>query len=208
MLTEPSCSATLHSQFSFRYVVTNRRMSRCEIMILDFIIPFCTFLLGCFFTYWLKRADRRIATIRSSVAELHRLSVAWFNQLHELSSDIHSAANDEQITALINKYESNRLILPDYLFHLEIIKNHIQCTDVTLTVEEFLRYVTNYRDYEAKCKKLSRSRISPVFRRPVLGCNAMDELIKTHGVDYLSPLDSRVQAVSIASASYLNSKYT
>ena len=114
--------------------------------IINVLIPVITFILGSLFTLFLKGFEARRATIRKSTTELSRLTRDWYTQIHQLFVvRVNSPLGDDWNLALF-EYTYNRLLLPEILLHLEILKKYKEAKKLVKLVEAFLDLVTNYKD--------------------------------------------------------------
>ena len=114
--------------------------------IIKTLIPVITFILGSLFTLFLKGFEARRATIRKSTTELSRLTRDWYTQIHQLFVVRSNPLSGDDWNLTLFDYAYNRLILPEVLLHLEILKKYKKAKKLVARVEAFLELVTNYRD--------------------------------------------------------------
>jgi hypothetical protein len=119
--------------------------------LLRIVIPLVTFILGSLFTLLLKTSTQRRETVRNATADLVRLTKEWYNQIHQILLQRRLSPEDEASAQVLFNYTHNRLILPDLILQLEILRSQAPKSDLIPEVEKFLEAVTNYK--EAKNRK-------------------------------------------------------
>jgi hypothetical protein len=129
-------------------------------------IPVATFVLGSVLTIALKQYELRREVRQGSVKEVVRLTKDWYTQIQQLAVSALSTWTDTPFERSVYDYISNRLLLPDVLLHVEILKKQPQCAPLVSEVEGFLKELTNYdsgaggRDM-TRCDQLFQSGFRP-----------------------------------------------
>lgn len=112
--------------------------------ILKIGVPVSTFILGSGLTLLLKTAEQRRTTRHQSVLTLRRLTNEWYNQLQELFGHAERNVPPEVVDAF-TRYLNNRIILPEVLMHVEVLRGKKGCETFLVNVVSFLQLVTNYK---------------------------------------------------------------
>jgi hypothetical protein len=112
---------------------------------LSYIIPFITFLLGACLTLFLKRYDRRNASIAFYAKDLSDCANEWYNQLYEIESAFRHGESAEEIAKRVEFYSRNRLVLPKFLRALEALKKHGEAKQIVLEAGEMLKILAEPR---------------------------------------------------------------
>lgn len=139
--------------------------------VVKIVLPIATFVLGCAFTLLLKKTEQRKGTLKSAAESAARLSRDWYNQIHALIiSPIERNGSGELNTAIYD-YVHNRLILPEFMMHLEILKRDRRGAKIVAALEEFLNEVTypvsDYPEGRA-CAEILTSQLAAVIESPRL----------------------------------------
>lgn len=162
------------------------------------ILPMITFVLGGVLTIAIKAIEQRRDVVRSAVKEAVRLTKDWYVQIHTLAltpNDRNSASG--AINTAVYDYVHNRLILPDFLLNLEILRSKREATGIVDALNAFLNEVTEVKpratvpdpdDNPLSCKRLFEDL-------------SMPEPLIAQGV--LERLDQHVQRVTKESAKLL-----
>lgn len=169
---------------------------------LNILIPVATFILGCIFTLLLKRYYDRKLLLQSSIREIARLTTEWYNQIHkEPLSTCYGRPLERKVDSSMYEYVHNRLILPDLLIHLTLLRRFKKCADLVEKVQCFLRKVTHEHplDFDAEDFHAQQARIRSFIQRQidlkVLSCNALPS-IESDRVHLLHTLDVIIQGIS------------
>lgn len=119
----------------------------------------------------------------SSAQEVVRLTSTWYTQLQEL--DVENRRTPErdkaEFDAVAYEYVNNRLVLPELMYHVNILKPNDEASDLVYHVEEFLTLVTDY------------DRLQPGDRTNT--CLALMRALERH-----ARLDSTLQQIAKAAA--------
>jgi hypothetical protein len=162
---------------------------------LKIVIPIATFILGSVLTWSLKSLEQRRTVVRESVASLRRLVNEWYNQLHELFGH-ESGLYNEALFEAFTRYLNNRIVLPELLMHLEVIRQRDKCTKLVEQVENFLEIVTNYSKNSNQSSSVSAgTKCSALFSPEVTRSPS----------SILDELDPVVQKIAIESGVLLRS---
>lgn len=125
-----------------------RAESMTDIEIAKIIIPIVTFLLGSAFTLTLKVLEQRRSSLKGAAQEAARLTRDWYNQIHELILTPATAISSAPVNTAIYDYVHNRLILPELMLYLEVLKRRKRGSRLVAALESFLDEVTYpIRDY-------------------------------------------------------------
>lgn len=110
------------------------------------LVPVLTFALGIAFTLAFKTYENGRDTTRNSVKEIVRLAREWHNQVHQIAMNQNGnkGRRNGNFDTLLLDYIRNRLLLPDFLLHLGIIRERKSCRSLVPSVEKFLELVTDY----------------------------------------------------------------
>jgi hypothetical protein len=168
------------------------------------VVPVATFLLGSALTFWMKSAEQRRVVTRSSAQEALRLAKEWYSQIHRLVASPDGSPTSTDI-AMID-YVNNRLILPDFQFHLGILRRYRNCQRLVEALQAFMDEVTDNR--KPIKQGISDSRQAPGDVQDssfmIVRCPPIDDLrSRKSGLDLpgsseaiLSVLDERLQGVA------------
>lgn len=108
------------------------------------VIPLFTFALGVIVTFLIQRYWRTTDVVAQSAKALADLTAEWYNQLDELRRSIDTAAEPSRAARLVDDYIRNRLILPQVLYHLAVLRERNAQAELVAGVEAFLSSVTTY----------------------------------------------------------------
>ena len=111
---------------------------------LKFAVPVITFALGVIFTVVFYRYQRRSELSRKASEDMVKLSAEWYTQLHEILVSAHDA-DKSKAQSLATAYSQNRLILPNYLKNIEILRRDKRAAELVGLGEVFLSQLT-YHD--------------------------------------------------------------
>jgi hypothetical protein len=107
------------------------------------VVPIITFVLGSVLTVAPKAWEQGRNATKTSAKEVVRLTKEWYGQIH-LQLHARATLQPDATNPALYDYVHNRLILPDLLFHLEILRKHRRAAELTRALEEFLCVVTDY----------------------------------------------------------------
>lgn len=106
------------------------------------VLPAFTFVLGIAATLWIKRAETRRTNEREHVQAIARLANQWYNQIHEIVTRRRTNPRGRESQQSEIFYIENRLILPDFLLHLEALRKINSKSDLIPELQKFLGLVT------------------------------------------------------------------
>jgi hypothetical protein len=157
------------------------------------ITPVATFILGSILTLAAKAVEQRRETVRTAAREAMRLTKEWYVQIHALLLADPSSQLSSTISTGVYDYVHNRLILPDFLFHLSILSRHRKAARLTEALEGFLAQVSSHKP---------RFGAQATQHPDLLECKTIDTIGQgPHEV--LSLLDGHVQRVAREAAALL-----
>jgi hypothetical protein len=175
-------------------------------LLLDIVkmtVPVVTFALGSLFTLRLKRREFQRDARRASVREVVRIARDWYTQIQQLALQAAEATTetafpglqymtefegDRKFEAKLKDYLTNRLLLPDMLLNVGLVREHPSCRKFVIAAEDFLSAVTNYR-YRVDPREATKC--EPIFSGAV------------RSEEVLRQLDSRLQALVSQAAAML-----
>lgn len=160
-------------------------------------IPIGTFLLGVFSTWLFKRAEDRRFLVRRHAEEITRLANEWYNQLHEIRYFSNTGDKNRELRQKIDAYIHNRLILPQVLLSLGVLKDFPEASALVREAEGFLSLVTAYREGE-------KPNLSCVFCYDPAAVRSTEQGSRLE--ELLADLDRRLQMISRLSAALLTGR--
>ena len=104
-------------------------------------IPIFTFVLGSVLTIVIKIVEQHRDVIRNAARESAKLTKDWYVQIHTLALPRH----DGLMSTAVYDYVRNRLILPDFVMHLEVLRTKRRASALVSALEDFLSAVTQAR---------------------------------------------------------------
>ena len=173
------------------------------------VLPLLTFGLGVLVTLITKRVEKRRGELKESVTAIAKLINDWYNQVHELGTDVTTRKGKFEMNRAIYFYVRNRLVLPELLLHIHFLRSRNAEPELLQAVDEFLDVVTTtqkltdgpmgsrspgHNDRDRECKVL--------FRPEIVDRAAQSEAVKS----VLTLLDAKLQAVTRISANILANK--
>lgn len=166
------------------------------IKIIELVIPVATFILGCLFALFLQSATEGREARQRSVTEVVRLTRDWYHQIHTISvAQRGSGTRTEPVLdPVVYDYIHNRVILPELLFHLQILRGRGECQRLCTEVEEFLGEVTTFRP--------PRTRSSGSGDGAPVRCLELISMLGKSATttEMLARLDSRIQDIVVEAA--------
>jgi hypothetical protein len=108
------------------------------------LLPIFTFCAGAAVTFLSQRYWKRHEEVKESAKALADLTADWYNQLDNLQAELVDCEASGDASALIERYVSNRLILPKVIYHLSVVKRWggRRSEKLAREVELFLEQVT------------------------------------------------------------------
>jgi hypothetical protein len=164
----------------------------------ELAIPLFMFALGCVFTLIVQDLNERRVIKAESVKEVVRLSRDWYNQVHRLSLVKPRGGGPEQFyETAVADYVNNRVILPELLLHMQILKSYRDCEALVTQAEVFLSTVTDYNPHDVDRKS---------FGGGALECKDLLRLVEDTeaNLQVLQQLDTAVQRIAAEAAKVLH----
>lgn len=146
----------------------------------EVIIPISTFVLGCLFTWVLQAHDAKEKQTQTAIHEACRLTKEWYTQIQTIRVQMLSGDLTPATGPAVYDYVHNRLILPDLMLQIEILRKSPKCRPLVSQLEHFLTIVTDF-DPNTLGKPVNCSDIvAKLARGPsVSGSNTLSELLRT-----------------------------
>lgn len=162
------------------------------------LIPTATFVLGVVVTLVTKRIEKRRSEIKERVTAIARLVNGWYNQLHQLSVDAATGKGEPATAKAIYFYLHNRLILPELLLQLDLLRAQRTAPALVEAVGEFLSLVTTFDGTES---------VGSISCKDVLADLNASASSEHFGLEGLLPrLDAKLQEITTLSAHALAAK--
>jgi hypothetical protein len=106
------------------------------------VTPIVTFILGSALTLWMKVAEQRRSLLKSVAQDAVRLTKEWYVQIHTLLIAPPTDAPKGEVNTAIYDYVHNRLILPEYIMCVEILRRRKRAARLVTAMDAFLDDVT------------------------------------------------------------------
>lgn len=113
--------------------------------VLKVLVPVLTFVLGSAVTIAVRTAEQHRDVLRTAAREAAKLTKDWYVQIHTLSLSRAPGRFDAAISTGVYDYIHNRLILPDFMLHLEVLRTKRRAASLVEALDEFLNDVTQAR---------------------------------------------------------------
>jgi hypothetical protein len=104
-------------------------------------VPIFTFVLGSMLTIAIKIVEQHRDVLRSAARESAKLTKEWYVQIHTLALP----RLDSMVSPSIHDYVNNRLILPDFVMNLEVLRTNRRASALVSALQDFLNAVTQVR---------------------------------------------------------------
>jgi hypothetical protein len=112
---------------------------------LKIIIPLITFILVAVATFFLKERENSKKRDRESIEQIAELSTEWYDQILSILSYLRNREDISFMPERVDAYIQNRIILPRYFQHIEILRPKKKYKDFIADAEAFLNVVTRKR---------------------------------------------------------------
>lgn len=109
---------------------------------IEHMIPVATFVLGVYFSIYIRDRSARKDRLEESIKELSELSDEWYGQIHEIVTLSRISGDRELLMEKIALYEKNRLVLPKYIRNIEYAREVGVDPEFVRACEDFLKMVT------------------------------------------------------------------
>ena len=110
--------------------------------LLKILVPILTFVLGSIVTIAIKAAEQQRDVLRSAAREAAKLTKDWYVQIHTLTVAQAPSRFEGAVSTAVYDYVHNRLILPDFLMHLEVLRTKRRAAALVAALQDFLAEVT------------------------------------------------------------------